>query len=379
MGWSIHHPSGLIHYAPRHASRGYTLFTNLQGYHANLIDMEGRICHRWYSPEGANYGYLLPNGHLLLLTHAPGEPVGASALGGSSASLIELDWESNVVWRYRNSLLHHDFVRLLNGNTLVMLWGVVPADVTRRINGGFRADDDPDEMFGDVVCEIETDGTVVNEWRVWEHLNPEEDAICPLEGRQSWTHGNSLNVTPNGDLLVSYRHISTVGIVDRSNGEFRWKWGPGKISHQHNPTILENGNILLFDNGSHRRAPSTNYSRVIEVEPATNEIAWEYRGDPPISFYSYQISGAERLPNGNTLICEGAPGRIFEITPDHQIVWEYINPYFASSGRVVGSAISGQANSVFRAHRYSADDTALIGKDLDPDRYANMNRLYAGV
>ncbi len=61
--------------------------------------------------------------------------------------------------------------------------------------------------------------------------------------------------------------------------------------------------------------------------PEPNAIAWEYRGAPPIYFYSYNISSAERLPNGNTLICEGAPGRIFEVTPDAHIVWEYINPY----------------------------------------------------
>ena len=167
-----------------------------------------------------------------------------------------------------------------------------------------------------------------------------------------------------------------MGIVDRTTGAFKWKWGPGQISHQHQPTYLENGRILLFDNGSHRRAPSTNYSRVIEVDPATNEIAWEYRGDPPISFYSYQISGAQRLPNGNTLICEGAPGRLFEVTPNHQIVWEYINPFFAGSGVVVGGTVTGQANSVFRAHRYGPDHPALQGKDLDPGRYANLNRLY---
>ncbi|GIS94317.1 MAG: hypothetical protein CM1200mP22_15540 [Dehalococcoidia bacterium] len=70
---------------------------------------------------------------------------------------------------------------------------------------------------------------------------------------------------------------------------------------------------MLFDNGAHRRG--MNFSRVIEVDPKANEIAWEYQGDPPLSFYSYNISSAERQPNGNTLICEGAPGRVFEVTP----------------------------------------------------------------
>lgn len=389
MGWSLHHPHGLIYYAPGHCYRGYTLYSNLRGYDANLIDMEGRFCHRWHSDEGISYAYLLANGNLLASTGAPGDPAGTGGLGGSYGALLELDWESNVVWEYRNPLLHHDFERLSNGNTLLLMWEPMSAELTTRVPGGFRTDDDPAEIFGDMVQEITPDGSVIDQWRSWEHLSYEDDVICPLEGRREWTHGNTLNVTSEGDLLVSYRQTSTVGIVDRASGDFRWKWGPGQISHQHQPTYLENGRVLLFDNGSHRRAPSTNYSRVIEVDPKTNEILWEYRGDPPISFYSYQISGAQRLPNGNTLICEGAPGRMFEVTPGHQIVWEYINPLYAASGQVVGyyaasdqgvgGTTTGQANSVFRAHRYGPDHPALQGKDLDPARFANLNRLYSGA
>ena len=147
------------------------------------------------------------------------------------------------------------------------------------------------------------------------------------------------------------------------------------MSHQHNPSFLDNGRVLLFDNGSHRRAPNTNYSRIVEIDPANNDIAWDYRGEPAISFYSYQISGAERQPNGNTLICEGATGRFIEVTAGHQIVWEYINPLFADSGRLAGGSSSGQANSVFRAHRFAPDDPALEGRDLDPARYGNLNRI----
>ena len=111
----------------------------------------------------------------------------------------------------------------------------------------------------------------------------------------------------------------------------------------------------------------------MEVNPATSEIVWESQGDPPISFYSFHISGAERQPNGNTLICEGAPGRIFEVTPNKEIVWEYINPIFTTAPR--GGI---RANSVFRAHRYGPEHPALEGKDLDPARYSSFNQLYAG-
>ncbi len=379
MGWSLHHANGLIYYASQSCYRGYTLFSNLRGYDAYLIDMEGRICHRWHSNEGINYAYLLDNGNLLLMTGAPGDPAGTGGLGGSGAALLELDWDGNVVWEFRDSLLHHDFERLTNGNTLALLWEALSPEMTAQVRGGYESSDGPQVMYGDVVKEITPQGEVVYVWRSFEHLSFEEDTICPLEGRREWTHGNTLNVTASGDLLVSYRSTSTVGIVDRATGSFSWKWGPGQISHQHQPTFLDNGRVLLFDNGSHRLAPSTNYSRLIEVDPETNEIMWEHRGDPPISFYSYQISGAQRLPNGNTLVCEGAPGRFLEVTPSHQIVWEYINPMFAASGQVVGGTVSGQANSVFRAHRYGPDHPALAGKDLDHRRYANLNRLYAGV
>ena len=267
--------------------------------------------------------------------------------------------------------LHHDFERLPNGNTLILLWTPMPAALTAQVQGGFPADTDPEQMWGDVVQEITPAGAVVWQWNSWEFLDVAEDVICPLEGRKEWTHQNALNVTPEGDLLVSYRQTSTVGIVAKDSGAFRWKWGPGQVFHQHHPTWLDNGRVMLFDNGCHRRgAPS--HSRILEVNPENNEIGWEYQGTPNISFFSYNISSAERQPNGNTLICEGAPGRIFEVTADGEIVWEYINPYF---GDALGSG--PPLNGVFRAHRYGPDHPALRGRDLDPARHANLNRLYA--
>ncbi len=375
MGWSLHHPHGLIYYAPQYCHRGYTLFANLRGHEANLIDMEGRICHRWYWPAGINYANLLPNGNLLFHTLAPSEPGPMTGLGGHAGGLVELDWDGSLVWELQNPWMHHDFQRLANGNTLALMWDEMSSDTTFRVKGGYTTAEDPVQMLGDVVREFSPSGEVVHEWRSWEHLDFDEDVICPLEGRREWTHGNSINVTSDGNYLVSFRQTSTVGIVDRESGRFIWKWGPGEVSHQHNPSFLDNGRVLLFDNGSHRRAPNTNYSRVVEIDPANNEIAWDYRGEPPISFYSYQISGVERQPNGNTLICEGATGRFIEVTSGHQIVWEYINPLFADSGRIAGGSSSGRANSVFRAHRFAPEDPALQGRDLDPARYANLNRI----
>ena len=384
MGWSNNHPNGLIHYNPQQTYRGYTLVTNLNGHESRLVDMEGRICHTWRSDQGIGYSYLLPNGNLLLRTGPAVEetsflarpemellPRGGRTVAGA---ILELDWDGNVVWEYRYPLLHHDFERLPNGNTLVLTWELIPEEISQRVKGG-HDDGASRGMLGDVVREITPAGDTVYEWTSWDHLDFDEDRICFLEGREEWTHQNALNITHDGDLLVSFRQTDTVGIVDKASGKFRWKWGRGNISHQHHPTMLDNGNVLLFDNGPHKRGVT--HSRVIEIDPVTDEVAWEYRGDPPISFYSYHISGAERLPNGNTLICEGAPGRIFEATPVGEIVWEYINPFLGQSGFGVGGSFSGLANSVFRAHRYGYDHPALAGRDLNPDRYANLNRLYA--
>lgn len=370
MGWSIHHPVGLIHYSPALCYRGYTLFSTNRGTHATLIDMQGKICHRWHSDEGIGYAYLLPNGNLLCRTSPETETDIVRDLGGSSSALLELDWESNVVWSYRNPMLHHDYERLSNGNTLVLLWDPMSKEFSKKVKGGYESEDDPEQMLGDVIREIAPDGAVVDQWSTQDHFDLDDDVVCPLENRREWGHGNSINVTPDGDFIVSYRRTNTVGIVDRATGEFKWKWGPNEIAHQHHPTWLDNGNILLFDNGAHGRGNGA--SRVIEIDPESNEIAWQYAGSPPPSFYSFNISSAERLPNGNTLICEGAAGRIFEVTAQKDIIWEYINPFFFPDPRS-----NTNTNATFRAHRYGPEHPALQGKDLSPKRYETLNNLYA--
>ena len=139
MGWSMHHPVGLIYYSPAPCYRGYTLTTTVRGYDAYLVDMEGRVCHHWRCQEGIEYAYLLPSGNLLLRIGAAREAGGAEGIGGSSGAILELDWYGNVVWAYREPYLHHDFERLPNGNTLVLLWQRLSPELTAQVRGG-RAD-----------------------------------------------------------------------------------------------------------------------------------------------------------------------------------------------------------------------------------------------
>ena len=107
------------------------------------------------------------------------------------------------------------------------------------------------------------------------------------------------------------------------------------------------------------------YSRVLEVNPNTGEIEWEYMGDPPNSFYSSVGSGAQRLPNGNTLICEQTRGRFLEVTPAKEKVWEFINPFRFEDKSPTALRLCNQA---YRAYRYGLDYEGLKGRDLNPDR-----------
>lgn len=109
----------------------------------------------------------------------------------------------------------------------------------------------------------------------------------------------------------------------------------------------------------------------MEVDLEKNEIVWTYQDDPPFHFYSVMQGSADRLPNGNALICRASVGRLFEVTPRQEIVWEYVNPFDANNPRLGGSV-----NIVARAHRFLLDDAALLGRDLDPAQYANLNRMY---
>ena len=104
--------------------------------------------------------------------------------------------------------------------------------------------------------------------------------------RDEWSHGNTLAPIGDDRLLFSFRNISTVGIVDKASGEIVWELGYETLAQQHDPNVLPNGNILIFDNGSHRRNAGLPFSRAIEVNPANNQIVWEYSDNPAYNFFS---------------------------------------------------------------------------------------------
>ena len=162
------------------------------------------------------------------------------------------------------------------------------------------------EMYADYLVEMTTAGQVVWEWRTWEHLDPEADCITAVQDqREEWTHGNGVAELPNGDIVLSFRNISTVIIIDRKTGEIIWKLGAPPLSGQHAPMPLPNGNLLLFDNGPHRLDHTMPFSRVIEVDCQPSKSSGSTRRKEKATSSARRISNAQRLPNGNTLDLRG--------------------------------------------------------------------------
>ena len=383
MGWSPFRKLGLTFDNPALSAKGYTLATPMGGDASYLLDMAGRVVHRWrFTTIRPQYGRLLPNGRLLMLGTdvkvrppevAPGTippfDVSIRRIGGNATHLVEVDWDGNVVWSYEEPTIHHDFARLPNGNTLLLGFTEMPPEAAKAVRGGYRArGEKTPPLISDDIIEVDPAGKEVRRIHLWQLLDPVRDPICPLERRTEWTHGNALDVTPSGDILFSCRNNSRVGLIDSAGAKLLWKYGFPDVSHQHHATVLPNGNVQIFDNGMHRLGVPR--SAVVEVSTKDSSTVWRYVANPEIQFLSANISGAERLPNGNVLICEGATGRTFEVTRAGEVAWEWINPF-------VTTAPTGERRSMmFRAHRYSLDHPAFAGHELDPRRWAEISRAY---
>lgn len=351
-----HLKTGLVEFDPTRATPGYTLFTPLGLTTTYLIDMGGDVVHEWQlENDVGNYAYLLPNGNLLAAIRILEGPKKLPAKGGK---IQELDWEGNIVWEYVDPAQHHDFRRCSNGNTIYAGWELMPEDAQKRVRGGILGTEHEMGIYCDYVREINPSGETVWEWRALIDQEIERYPIHPACRREEFAHMNTVCPLDNGDVIVNWRFNNLMAIIDRNTKKFKWEMVDWSFGQHHDVQMLDNGNILFFANGAntYQYGPEVG-SRAVELDPKTNEIVWQYAGSPGYSMFSWFISGVQRLPSGNTLICEGLWGRFIEVTPAGDIVWEYVSPIF---NREHFKYKGG--NYIFRAYRYAADSPEIAGR-----------------
>jgi outer membrane protein assembly factor BamB len=229
----------------------------------------------------------------------------------------------------------------------------MPEAAALRVRGGLPDTEGPDgEIHVDLLREVTPAGETVWEWYAHDHMDLESLPLTPMSPRDEYAHANTCFPTDDG-VLVSFRRLNAIFLIDRADGHVRWHHQDMGWGGQHDCQVLANGNIMLFANGYN--TTDLSYSRIVEFDPASGETVWEYKGNPLLTFYSPHISGCQRLASGNTLICEGGFGRIFEVTPDGDIVWEYVSPFDIEIER-------GTVNWVFRAYRYAEDGPEIEGR-----------------
>jgi len=316
----------------RKAMPGYVLYSPDHSNKFLLLDIDGEIVHEWPAFT-SHFGYLLPKGHLLQDTEfSPDREWG----------IIEMDWNGNEVW-FCPCQVHHDFQRLANGNTMVLCERSI---VDPRIA--------PGTLLSTYLLEVTPEREVVWEWRSEDHLEEFTrftGAKFPQD-RADWTHTNTVQVLPEtpaskdprfkaGNVIISPRELDAAVIIEKETGKIVWGWGPGTLSRQHATIVMPNGHIICFDNGRERGA-----SAVWELDLLTEKIVWSYQGNEKAPFYASALSNAQRLPNGATFICSGSKpdwGRLFEVTPEGEIVWEFQNPHaeYAEGQKIV-----------YRAYKY---------------------------
>lgn len=396
-------PTGVTIYDPTRAYNSFVVFGAPDG-KAHLIDMDGHEVHHW-AKAGFPTEILDPvvaggeKGRLLVQLSN-----GQSAYGGifENRSIGELDWNGDVVWSWGGKQApsglarqNHDWERLPNGDTLV----VATID---RIIARFSKKPIADQA----IYEVTPKGKIVWRWIAGDHIDEFGFSKAGLTllrsiladgfkghgfltindmqsiGPNKWFDGGDKRFAPD-NIVVDSREASFIAVIEKKTGRIVWRLGPDyptnhsrqirpvfaattprpvdQTSGQHDAHIIPEGlpgagDLLVFDNEGPSGFPLTrlgvnNGSRVLEINPVTKQIVWQYTGldsdRAGWSFYSSFISSARRLPNGNTLIDEGQDGRFFQVTPSGEIVWEYVNPYFGRQTLAEGRQT--WTNWVFRA------------------------------
>ncbi len=358
-----HDKRGVTIHDPERAYPGLNLYSPRESHRAFLLDMEGEVLHRWDVAIGKNDTWQLVeplvDGDLLVIN--------------ANQRMMRIDRDSRVRWQLERRV-HHDVTVAASGEMFVV------AREERQIARSGRVM----PILDDIVLRLSSDGEVIDQlsifdlfreqvadyqWILLEQWLQSDGGIAEMKESMEQTgvrlkngspadlfHTNSIEIMAReiagisraGALLISIRELSLVAIIDFDQRRVEWAWGPGLIRRQHHPSLLDNGNILIYDN----LGGDAGLSRIVEVDPATQEIVWQYNGDPPESFFSALRGGSERLANGNTLITESDRGRVFEITPEGEVVWEFYNPVMRSGGK--------ERSSIYRMTRLEPSAAAWL-------------------
>ena len=349
---------GLIACDPDRSAGGYTLIApQTDGGRVELIDLMGTVVHSWRMPQRpGRHAVLLPNGNLGYNGNHPDSPnLYAAWAMWHGGAFAEVTPAGEVVWEHTDLTHHHDAQWLANGHLLYCALEEMPGRIAARVQGGSDRHDPPDgKRYSDVIREVDRSGAIVWEWRAADHLAPEDFPIHPFFDRYHWPMINGVFDASNGLVLLSLRTTSGVIAVRRDTGAVDWVIPHPIVSQQHSPVELDNGHILVFDNGNFRPGSSTPFSRIVEVDPKSMQVVWQYADPNRPAFFSSFMGGAQRLWNGNTMITESALGRLFEVTPEGDVVWEYVIPHFAEYPEdAARSYVGGEQNTVCRTYRYS--------------------------
>jgi hypothetical protein len=211
---------GFRGYDSDRASPGFTLFAPLIANNKTvyLIDIRGNLVHTWEVPYPPGlYGYLTDHGTLFYNGKIPSSThVGQAPYAGGAA--LEVDWKGRVLWEVRHPDHNHDGRRLRNGNVILICARPLPDEIARRVRGGRPGSEyDGSKMDAPYPVEMTTAGEIVWEWRSWDHLDPEKDGITAIQDdRDVWTVANAVYELPDGNIMVSFRAIST-GCDDQSS------------------------------------------------------------------------------------------------------------------------------------------------------------------
>jgi hypothetical protein len=316
--------SGVTVHDLARASEGYNLFNSRLRREALLLDMQGEVVHRWMPTglEGTwHHVELAPNGDLLVIA--------------KDGYLARLDWQGRVLWK-QDMRAHHD----------VALGGSGEVYVLSRDLREVGSPAGPVPIVDDLVVVLGADGTIRRKVSIHDlfagylapgtlekvaealHAESEPKRQADLKLNDIY-HTNTLEwidrhvpgLAERGDLLVCVKRLDLIAVIDLEALRVRWSWGPGVLDQPHQPALTRADRILVFDNGTRR-----GWSRVLELDPQSQEVVWEYVAEPREAFFSETRGGSHRLRNDNVLVTESNRGRVFEITRDGDIVWEFYNP-----------------------------------------------------